>query len=117
MVDQTAAPSSSQTRVVAHVINGAVFSILATRKGLRSCLKKHEADPDKHCRMPSLQEFAQMMRAIEVLLPVNPNVDNPELNRRIGIRGFSESGEDYRDTGSSHVDHQRAGQTRSVAVI
>ncbi|MFY9493494.1 MAG: hypothetical protein WAP55_03400 [Minisyncoccia bacterium] len=117
MADQSAAPSLGKIRVVAYVKNGAVWSILATPRGLRSCLNKHKDDPRHHNRMPNLQEFAQMIRAVEVLLPEDPNTDHPTLERCIGIEEFVVSGENYRDTGAGTVDHQRAGQARSVAVI
>lgn len=116
MNDQVAAPSLGKTRVVAHITNGAIYSVLATRKGLKSCLKKYEGDPNKHARMPDLQEFAQMIRAIEVLLPEDPNADSPKLNRRIKIREFCESGENYRDTGHGLVAHQRANSKPSRLV-
>ena len=115
MSSPSAAPSPGKTRVVAYVKNGAVWSILATPRGLRSCLKKHEDVSSHHSRMPSLQEFAQMIRAIEVLLPEDPNTDHPLLERRIGIGEFVMSGENYRDTGASTVDHQRPRRMRLLA--
>lgn len=109
-------PSAAhKIRVVAHVKNGTTWSVLATSKGLRSCLRTHENDPKHHNRMPDLQEFACMIRAIEVLLPADPNVDNPKLERRIRIREFVESGENLRDTGTSTVAHQRARRMRPLA--
>ena len=101
-----------KTRVVAHVMNGTVFSILATRQGLMSCLKKYEGDPKQHCRIPSLQEFAAMVRAIEVLLPNDPNVARPVLVRRIEIKKFQDSGEDFQNTGSGTVRHLPAKSAR-----
>ncbi|MBI4118956.1 MAG: hypothetical protein HY452_01710 [Parcubacteria group bacterium] len=101
-----------KTRVVARVVNGTVFSILATRQGLMSCLKKHEGDLKRHSRTPSLQEFAAMVRAIEVLLPNNPNVDRPVLTRRVKIKEFQDSGEDFQNTGSGTVRHLPAKSAR-----
>lgn len=116
MAGQTAALSSkANTRVVAYVINGSVYSILATSEGLRSCLLRHKGNQQRHDRMPNLQEFAQMVEAIEVLLPDDPNVNSPKLTRLIEIGKFIESGENYRDKGSSLVDHQPARPVRSVA--
>ena len=115
MSSPSAASSSSKTRVVARVFNGATWSVLATSKGLKSCLKKHEGDPKHHNRMPDLQEFVHMIRAIEVLLPEDPNVDRPALTRRISKGELVESGENYRDKGDSAVDHQRPRRMRSLA--
>ena len=115
MSSPSAAPSPGKTRVVAYVKNGAVWSILATPRGLRSCLKKHQDDSKHHSRMPSLQEFVQMIRAIEVFLPEDPNVDKPVLTRRISKEELVGSGENYRDTGASTVDHQRPRRMRLLA--
>ena len=115
MSSPSAAPSPGKTRVVAYVKNGAVWSILATPRGLRSCLKKHQDDSRHHNRMPSLQEFIRMIWAIEVFLPENPNVDRPALTRCISKEELVESGENYRDTGGSTVDHQRPRRMRPLA--
>ncbi|MBI2052321.1 MAG: hypothetical protein HYT38_01405 [Candidatus Sungbacteria bacterium] len=101
-----------KTRVVARVMNGTVFSILATSRGMVSCLEKYEDDPKRHSRTPSLQEFVVMVRAIEILLPNNPNVDRPVLTRRIKTKKFQDSGEDFQNTGGGTVRHLPAKSAR-----
>ena len=92
-------------REVAQIRNGVVYSVLAVQNGMVYCLEKQKDNAAKHCRVHSLLELASRIKATDVLLPEDPNVDKPELTRRINMSDFRKSHEDFRTTGTTRVKH------------